>query len=183
MNAAPWDEMPSRLAARPVDPRRRLPVPYVNEGDDGGVDFAVVDGARVLDCVRHKLCGLCGQPHDGLAAFIGGPGGLNLRVFTDPPGHVSCMRSALAMCPYLAIGRHQRRGLSPATAAPGFADREKSQPVFLAVTDAYHVALLGAPPALVFLPAVWKQITRYEYHDGRLVEIGAEPLPSAAGDD
>lgn len=92
-----------RLAARPVDPRRGLPIPYVNVEDDGTVNFAMVNGRRVLECVRHKLCGLCGQPQDSLVAFVGGIGGFQHRLYTDPPGHLDCMRSAIDLCPYLKV--------------------------------------------------------------------------------
>jgi len=165
-----------RLAARPVDPRRGLPIPYVNVEDDGSINFAAVNGGRVLECVRRRLCGLCGQPQDFLMAFVGGPGGFQARMYTDPPGHVDCMRSALDLCPYLDIERHQRRGLTEITAAPGFADMEKTQPVILAVTWAYDIALIGDPPSLMFLPAAWQSATRFDYADGRLIETGPEPL-------
>jgi hypothetical protein len=168
--------IPARLAARPVDPSRGLPIPYVNEHDDGSVNFALVNGGRVLECVRDRLCGLCGERQEFLVAFVGGPGGFHQRLYTDPPGHVDCARAALDLCPYLGLERHQRRGLTEATAAPGFADMEKAQPVILAVTWAYDVALIGEPPALMFLPAAWMSATRFDYADGRLVEIGPEPL-------
>lgn len=168
--------IPPRLAARPVDPRRGLPIPYVSEHDDGSVNFALVNGGRVLECVRHRLCGLCGQPQDFQLAFVGGLGGFRQRLYTDPPGHVDCMRSAIDLCPYLTIERHQRRGLSEITAAPGFTDMEKAEPVILAVTRAYDVTLIGDPPSLIFLPAAWQSATRFDYADGRLVENGPEPL-------
>jgi hypothetical protein len=168
--------IPGRLAARPVDPRRGIPVPYVNEDDDGSVNFAVINGGRVLECVRHRLCGLCGQPHEHQIAFVGGPGGFRMRVYTDPPGHVDCMRTAIALCPYLAIERHRRRGLSEATAAEGFTEMEKAQPVILAVTWAYDVGLIGERPALMFLPAAWQSATRFDYTGGRLAETGPEPI-------
>ena len=38
------------------------------------------------------------------------------------------------------------------------------------------VAAIGEPPALMFLPAAWISATRFDYTDGRLVEIGPEPL-------
>jgi hypothetical protein len=170
-------QLPPRLAARPVDPRRGLPIPYVNEHDDGSINFAIVNGGRVLDCVRRRLCGLCGLPHEHRMAFIGGPGGFQQRMYTEPPGHVDCMRAALDLCGYLAIERHRRRGLSEATAAPGFTDMEKAQPVILAATRAYDVGLIGEPPALLFLPAPWTSATRFDYIDGRLTEIGPEPIP------
>jgi hypothetical protein len=88
------------------------------------------------------------------------------------------MRAALAFCPYLALERHRRRGLSEVTAAPGFTDMEKVGPVSLAVTRGYTTSLLGAPggPAPLFHPAPWKYAIRFAYRDGRLTEIGPEPL-------
>ncbi|WP_204011388.1 hypothetical protein [Virgisporangium aurantiacum] len=83
--------IPARLAARPVDPRRGLPIPYVNEHDDGTVDFAVINGGRVLEWVRGRLCGLCGQRQEFLVAFVGGPGGFHQRLYTDPPSHVTVL--------------------------------------------------------------------------------------------
>ena len=172
-------DIPERLAARPFDARRRLPIPYVSEHDDGSVNFATVNGARVLQCARERRCSLCGQPDDYWLAFVGGLGGFHLRAYTDPPGHVDCMRAALALCPYLTLERHRRRGLSQTTAAPGFTDMEKAGPVILAVTRDYTTSLLGEPggvPALLFHPAPWKSATRYAYRGGHLTESGPEPL-------
>jgi hypothetical protein len=87
------------------------------------------------------------------------------------------MRSALDLCSYLAIERHDRRWLSETTAAPGFADMEKTQPVILAITSAYDAGLIGEPPSLLFLPASWQSAIRFDYIDGRLTEIGPEPIP------
>jgi hypothetical protein len=87
------------------------------------------------------------------------------------------MRAALDLCGYLAVERHRRRGLSEVTAAPGFTDMEKAQPVILAVTRAYEVGLIGEPPALLFLPAPWTSATRFDYIDGRLTETGPQRIP------
>jgi hypothetical protein len=88
--------IPPRLATRPVDPRRGLPIPHVSEHGEGRVDFAAVDGARALECAHRRLCGLCGQPHEAQLAFIGGPGGFQQRLYTDPPGHVDFISTARA---------------------------------------------------------------------------------------
>jgi hypothetical protein len=66
------------------------------------------------------------------------------------------MRAALDLCPYLAARQYNRRRLSEVTAAPGFTDMEKTQPVILAITCAYELGVIGEPPALLFRPAAWK---------------------------
>jgi hypothetical protein len=172
-------DIPARLTARPLDHRRQLPVPFVSEHADGSVDFTTVNGSQVLRCARERLCSLCGQPHDYWLAFLGGLGGFHQRAYTDPPGHIGCMRAALTLCPYLAMQRHRRRGVSEITATPGFTDLEKAGPVILAITRGYTTSLLGTPggvPALLFRPTLWKTATRYFYRNGRLVEAGPEPL-------
>ena len=73
----------------------------------------------------------------------------------------------------------RRRGLTEHTAAPGFTELEKADPVILAVTDRCLVDLLIEPGDLVtvqFRPAPWLAATRYEYRAGQLAEIGPEPL-------
>lgn len=172
-------DLPARLAARPFDARRKLPIPYVSEQDDGSVNFSVLNGARVLECAREGLCSACGQPHEYRIAFVGGPGGFRMRRYTDAPMHIECAQWSLRLCPYLAVERHRRRGLTETTAAPGFTDMEKSEPVILAVTRRYRLRLVWEPgqlPAVEFRPAPWTAATRYEYRDGHLTEVGAEPL-------
>ncbi len=88
-------DLPARLAARPFDERRQLPIPYVSEYDDG-VDFVTLNGARVLDCARRHLCSACGQPHEYRLAFVGGPGGFLQRRYTDAPMHLEFISTAFA---------------------------------------------------------------------------------------
>lgn len=171
-------DLPARLAVRPLDKRRQLPIPYVSEYD-GRVDFVTLNGARVLDCARRHLCSACGQPHEYRIAFVGGPGGFLQRRYTDAPMHPECARWSLRLCPYLALERHRRRGVTEATAAPGYAEMEKAQPIILAVTRGYRLRLRhepGHPPAIEFRPAPWIAATRYDYRDGHLAEIGPQPL-------
>ncbi|MEU8265400.1 hypothetical protein AB0C02_32980 [Micromonospora sp. NPDC048999] len=174
--------LPARLAARPFDSRRRLPIPYVSEHDDGSVNFAVVNGTRALECGLRRLCSACGQPHEPAIAFVGGPGGFHQRRYTDPPMHLECAHWSLRLCPYLALQRHRRRGGTEQTAAPGFTDMEKAEPVILAVTHGYRLDLIyepgSQPPAIAFRPWPWNAATRLVYRDRVLTEIGPEPLPA-----
>jgi hypothetical protein len=175
------DQLPARLAARPFDDRRGLPIPYVSE-HDGHLDFAVVNGARLLECVRRGLCSACGQPHENVLPFIGGPGGFAMRRYTDPPMHLECAGWSLRLCPYLALHRHRRRGITEPTAAPGFTQLEQADPVILATTRGYQLQLAyddtDPLPGLVFIPQPWITATRFEYRDDALTEVGPEPIPA-----
>jgi hypothetical protein len=87
------------------------------------------------------------------------------------------MRAALRLCPYLALGRVRRRG--EATAAAGFTDMDKAQPVILAVTNGYTWHLwgpAGQPPAVLFHAAPWRWAVRLDYIAGTLTETGPQPL-------
>jgi len=177
MNA---NDLPPRLAARPFDTRRGLPIPYVSEHNDGSIDFSLINGIRVLDCIRRGLCSACGQPHEPQLAFVGGPGGFHQRRYTDAPMHLECAQCSLRLCPYLALERHRRRGHTEQTAAPGFTQMEKADPVILAVTTGCRVELLHQPgyaPTVQFRPAPWIWATRHEYRHGHLTEVGPQPLP------
>ncbi|GAA1370357.1 hypothetical protein [Catellatospora chokoriensis] len=171
-------ELPAALAARPVEPRRGLPIPYVSE-HDGRVDFAMLNGQRVLDCAQRRLCGQCGTPLDYWIAFVGGPAAYRQRTYSDPPGHPACMRAAVDLCPYLAIERHQRRRSDGGDVPCGFTVAQLRQ-VVLATTRGYRWSFdsdTGSERAVVFTPAPFKNAVRFEYRDGVLAELGPIPIP------
>jgi hypothetical protein len=94
--------VPAGLAARPVCPRRGLPIPYVNtSGPDGWTDFTSIDTTRVAEVGTKNLCSLCGRPHEYWLAFLGGPAAARTRAYTDPPAHVACAKAALRLCPHI----------------------------------------------------------------------------------
>ena len=57
--------IPARLAARPHDARRGLPIPPVNlHADPGGgvhVDFTTIHTTTATDLAVQRRCSLCGQ--------------------------------------------------------------------------------------------------------------------------
>ncbi|MEV0453722.1 hypothetical protein [Catellatospora methionotrophica] len=172
--------LPARLAARPFDVRRGLPVPYVSESDTGEVDFGRLDPRRVLRCGLEQLCSACGQPHEESVAFIGGPGGFAQRRYTDPPLHLECAQWSLALCPYLAAQQHRRRRNTGADLTPGFIEAEKADPLILAVAAGFALGgRIGADKAttLEFYPRPWIAAFRFDYtSDGRLAETGPVDL-------
>ena len=97
--------MPAGIAERPRDVRG-FPITFVTFiGSDGRPDFTTIDAERILDCLRERLCGMCGHEL-GLGenvAFIGGPKSIEHGNFLDPPMHPECARYAMKVCPHIAI--------------------------------------------------------------------------------
>jgi hypothetical protein len=162
------EPLPERLAALPVCPRRRLPVPYANViTGEGTVDFAALDSTKVQHIARHRLCGICGQPLDYWIVFLGGPRCADSRAYLDPPMHHDCARHALQLCPYLARETMQRRKtpISEATTPPGFID-DKPAAYLMYVTRSYTYTV--APDGVIFRPAPAVRIEHCHYTDGHL---------------
>src|SRR5437763_1050282 len=100
-SARPHPAVPPQLAHLPVCPRRGLPVPYVNQRDDGPPAFSTIFGERVLACARDRLCGVGAQPLTSWVAFLGGRRSAQERAFLDPPMHPPCAEAAARLCPYV----------------------------------------------------------------------------------
>jgi Domain of unknown function (DUF4314) len=82
--------LPDTLAARPVCPRRGLPIPYVHTpGPDGFIDFTSIDPRRVAQVGMARACSLCATPMGYWLAFIGGPRAAAERAYTDPPMYLA----------------------------------------------------------------------------------------------
>src|SRR6266511_5752436 len=108
----PPADLPPGLAARPRD-RRGLPIPPVNVDPDpanGGmlVDFTTINTTVSTDLVADRRCSLCSGEMGYWVAFLGGPRAAELMRYTDPPGCVDCMKSAVTLCPFIVVERHQR---------------------------------------------------------------------------
>ena len=166
--------LPAALAARPVDPRRRLPVPYVSEHDRDGqstVDFTAINAHRAAECGQRRLCSLCGTALGYRIGFLGGPASARNRLYTDPPGHPDCLRAAVTLCPHIAIGRARRaspRRLDQGTVTPPGFDDAKPAEWILGISRDYK--MLWRRGILVFRPAPFTALERWTYDgDGRLI--------------
>ena len=83
---------------------RGYPVPYIVMIDKSGLpQFTINDGVLVRECIRKKLCSICGKKLSALW-FVGGSRSfLHERgAFLDPPLHLECAEYALVICPFLA---------------------------------------------------------------------------------
>lgn len=94
-------DVPSFLRGRPR--YKGMIVPYTVYVDkEGRPDFKVVDYERLEECIKHRLCGVCGHSMGKRVAFIGGNLALEQRIFTDPPMHEACALYSADICPFVS---------------------------------------------------------------------------------
>jgi len=101
-------EVPSRMLDLDVDDRG-YPVPYFVAVIDGKPDHRVADPAKLIACVRDKLCWVCGRRMVFPPVCVIGPMcGVN-RVSSEPPVHEECARFSVLGCPFLSRPHAKRR--------------------------------------------------------------------------
>lgn len=115
--------MPASVAELPRD-ERGYPVPFfVAWLDDlgrplpeqmpfgvGKPEFRTADPRKLVRCVRHQLCWICGQPLDmRKGCFVIGPMSVINRITSEPPSHRDCAEFAMAACPFLSRPKAVRR--------------------------------------------------------------------------
>ncbi len=176
--------VPPTLMARPIDERRQLPVPYVNEHVRDGVevtDFTSVNRKRALHAGQARLCGLCGTSLGYWIAFVGGPNALRFRDFSDPPAHPACALAALGLCPHMALAHARRaRHSHPDTRVPIGFDDSKPTEWCVAITRDYRVGTDRG--SVIFRAAPFRSVHRWHYDtEGHLVSVpGGAPIPESA---
>jgi len=103
-------EIPDFLNHLPVEPRRKLPVPFTNIiTESGEPDFTTIDAQKTVECALLRLCGVCGKKLSYWIAFLGGPQSAESRAYLDPPMHEECARAAVKLCPFIAMPSMARR--------------------------------------------------------------------------
>ncbi len=176
----PSADLPPGLAARPRD-RRGLPIPPVNVHPDPAtgaprVDFTTINATASADLAADRRCSLCAGEMGYWVAFLGGPRAAELMQYTDPPGCVECVKSAVILCPFTVVERHRRlRGeLSGAGSLPPGSHGEKPPYWVLGVTRRYRTARVPGSAFTAYLPAPFRTIHTYTYGaDGRI-----NPVPT-----
>jgi hypothetical protein len=104
-------KVPKRMRTLPRD-ARNYPIPFIVFIDKTGQpQFTINDSALVKECIRKKLCSICGKRLNGNYWFVGGSRCfLHARgSFLDPPLHLECAEFALRVCPFLAASHYYKR--------------------------------------------------------------------------
>lgn len=183
------DTWPEALKARPVCPKRGLPIPFIAEvGDDGVGHFTILDNEHKEQCLKYRLCAMCSGPMGEEIALVGDvvsldPGGF----FIEPPIHEGCAEIALGgLCPYLSHQRVPRRPLLDDKVAvigdPGelvTVGREiAKRPMIVAITQTYRPALIPTSKGsltMIYQPGRVLRVRRFEWSGGRAVEVQPRP--------
>jgi hypothetical protein len=186
-SSAPSD-LPVDLADRPFDEEYGLPIPFVNEFDDGSHDFGAINRRRSIQCALSRLCGMCGTSLEYDIAFLGGPKAAESRSFTDPPMHVGCAEAALRLCPHLA--RHAtapsdrsggeaegRRRLRPGVTTADLFSGDRPAEWVLYLTHNFEIERAtaeGGGLVLVFHPGAPFGERRFRFESGSMHELASE---------
>jgi hypothetical protein len=103
--------MPDRIAALPLCPRRRIPVPWFVAWEDRSqpADFRIAAAGKIDQAHRNGLCWVCGQPRSRRASFVIGPMCAINRISSEPPSHHDCATYSAQACPFLARPHMLRR--------------------------------------------------------------------------
>src|SRR5688572_15593014 len=104
----PEMEMPESIKRLPVDEKRGLPIPLMNQAPDGTHSFVAINAKTVLRILEERLCGICGEPLSFASAFVSGPLSFQNRAYADPPFHPACAEFAMTVCPHIVIGHAKR---------------------------------------------------------------------------
>lgn len=95
--------IPERMKNLPL--YGEYPIPHGVVVVDGVPDFRVSDMDKWWECVRGKLCAICGGPLEYWVWYIGGDRCAEHGVYFDLAMHEECCFYAASVCPFLAVGR------------------------------------------------------------------------------
>lgn len=100
--------LPSRMQRLKLD-ARGYPVPWFVAWVDGKPDFRVMDGAKLPQAVKQRLCWICGEPLGRFMTFLIGPMCAINRTISEPPSHRECVEWSAMVCPFLTLPKAGRR--------------------------------------------------------------------------
>lgn len=103
--------MPARIAKLQRD-SRGYPIPrFVDrkaDKPDGEPDFRIMDAKYLADCIRYRICWVCGGALPRVKAFVVGPMCIVNRTSSEPPSHLECAHYSVLVCPFLAFPKMRR---------------------------------------------------------------------------
>jgi hypothetical protein len=100
-------ERPDRMKHLPINDQG-FPIPFFVPYIDRKPEFRGFDGEKMVICVRHKRCWLCGEPLGRFMVFVIGPMCAVNRVSAEPPSHRDCALYAVQACPFLTQPKMRR---------------------------------------------------------------------------
>ncbi len=168
-------EIPKQLSHLKID-ERGYPIPYFAPVRDGKPIFRLADHRKIKNCIKHKLCGICGKHlPSGDTYIISGPVGLQNGVSSDAMMHLVCAKFTLVACPHIFYKKAERKEETSSVMVPGKPDeyfliKVKKWGAFWTKTQVKNAAghLVTEDIQLFgFKPESWK---KYKYIDNVLVE-------------
>lgn len=104
--------MPASIRRLPIEPVRRVPIPWFVAWLDGKPEFRVVDPDKLVAAIKKQLCWVCGDKYGDRRAFVLGPMCIVNRTSAEPPCHVECATFSAVACPFLTKPHMVRRDTS-----------------------------------------------------------------------
>ncbi len=93
--------LPPRVKRLPIDPQRKVPVPWFVAWVDGKPDFRVIAPGKLVAAVQKRKCWVCGEPLGRYLSFVLGPMCAITRTTSEPACHHDCAVFAATACPFL----------------------------------------------------------------------------------
>lgn len=161
-------KIPDRIKALPI--QNGYPVPwFVQHFENIGYDFRVVDGRRMRQAVKEKLCWICGQRLGSTWVFVLGPMCIINQINSEPPSHRECAEFAVRACPFLMQKQIKRNPKPmPEGTVDAAGEHIKRQPGVMAlwITNSYKV--VPAPGGSGFLFEVGTPSQVLWYRESRI---------------
>jgi len=106
-------EIPKELQHLKVD-ERGYPIPFFVPYHEGKPNFRFTDMAKIIECVEHNKCGVCGKKlYKDYSYIITGKVGMGNRVSSDAAMHRACAEFALISCPHMYYEKAERKENKP----------------------------------------------------------------------
>lgn len=162
--------LPKRMRKLPRE-RRGYPVPFVTMLDPytDEPDFRVLDVRRQLQCIKDRLCSMCGEPLGKYIAFIGGPRSRDGHAFFDPGMHRECAEYASKVCPFISRENASYREITEEEREKYLAfetnqeDERPNPEMFMVITESYTTRI-NQGMGLVIVAGEYTEVVQIEQY-------------------
>jgi len=132
------------------------PVPFVQMYFDGKPDFRVIDPERAEQCLKEKLCAICGKRLGEFCYFIGSSLCKENHLFPDAPMHEQCADFASKACPFVS----------------GRKDEYSTRSLDETVTTILEMASSGRPDKMYIFETRTKTVRRVSVNGNPFIQAG-----------